>query len=395
MSNNNGRISAPVGIDDIRRTLGANTTDLGQLCKHPNINMWAKYKPTRYEGSGPTTVSSNPIANLEAFQALQYKAGGDCGIDVPIQGSLEHALALKDNKLNGWSYVRPSGGPSSPYRQGDFHRYLHTASPPLTGFYCDSQTVNEKIHITGALNMQSGNTLSLAIGDISSLDGFGIGVLITDKNGKQVPCISDDDSSVLDVWLDCKQKALAEGTCTAYPFLTNGRMYALIPYATELSFEYMTKVTQLQISWNVSGGDVNTHFDIDLMSIDYTFYIINNGAGSYDFTNCTMYIIAPVNIDEYIKNGTTGIRGNTSKNLGTISVPQGTTKTITGSVLCNSIWNDLESVRNGNVYKECYIVLKIGNAQNVYTAPTYNLVQFLRTANSNDNVGSGGNGSRT
>lgn len=410
----NGNITETnISISDVATVLKATSSDDGTLCTHPNINMFSKYKPTRFSGTkqgvsglGPlissTDTEAQKLEKIRAFKALQYRSDNfNCGISVATYPNWTYANRDKDGELNGWVYEKPTGGASSPYRIHDFSLYCHKASPPLTGFYCDSQTVNEKIHITGALNMQSGNTLSLAIGDISTLDDYGICFLVTDKNGKQVPYENEENLSSLDVWFDCKQYALAEGTCKVYPYLKNHRskLMALLPYAKELTFEYMTRVTELQISWNASGGvggNENTKFDTGTMSVDYTFYLINNGAGSYDFTNCNLHIIAPANIDEYINNKITAIRGNVTKNLGTISVPQGTTKAITGSVFCASVWNDLESVRNGNVYKECYIVVTIGNySQATYKLEPYNLTQFDRVATSNDNVGGGGgNGSR-
>ena len=44
----NGIISAPVSIDDVKRALGEGSNDLATLCKSENILLWSKYKPTNY-----------------------------------------------------------------------------------------------------------------------------------------------------------------------------------------------------------------------------------------------------------------------------------------------------------------------------------------------------------
>ena len=45
MSLNNGIISAPVSIDDVKSVLGEGSNDLATLCKSTNINMWSRHKP--------------------------------------------------------------------------------------------------------------------------------------------------------------------------------------------------------------------------------------------------------------------------------------------------------------------------------------------------------------
>lgn len=48
MAYSNGKITAPVAIADVRKALGASSSDLATLCSHPNINPAARFKPVRY-----------------------------------------------------------------------------------------------------------------------------------------------------------------------------------------------------------------------------------------------------------------------------------------------------------------------------------------------------------
>ena len=43
MSVSNGKITAPVSIDDIKSCFRLGSNDLGTLIKTANINIWAKY----------------------------------------------------------------------------------------------------------------------------------------------------------------------------------------------------------------------------------------------------------------------------------------------------------------------------------------------------------------
>ena len=37
-----------ISVAMVRDELGASTNDVGQLCIHPNINKWSKWKPVRH-----------------------------------------------------------------------------------------------------------------------------------------------------------------------------------------------------------------------------------------------------------------------------------------------------------------------------------------------------------
>jgi hypothetical protein len=51
----NGKITAPVSIDDLKNLFGEGSGDLATLCTSPKINVWAKYKPTVYPSPFLTT----------------------------------------------------------------------------------------------------------------------------------------------------------------------------------------------------------------------------------------------------------------------------------------------------------------------------------------------------
>ena len=133
MGYSNGSIYAPVSIRDVQRALNTQETDLGRLCRHANINKWARYKPVQYAGF--------PIRFQSGDSTFEAKTGLNVGeiIDTPSS-----VAAYLDIRIG---YERPVGGINSPYRLTDFVRYNRYALPPCeivwrttfkedTGFGC-------------------------------------------------------------------------------------------------------------------------------------------------------------------------------------------------------------------------------------------------------------------
>ena len=131
MSHSNGIIKAPVEIADIQAVIGSQSTDLGTLCSHININKFARFKPVRYPSVGLITNANR-----------QSVAHGIVFPDVVIVSQITGA-AIQDAAANDWDYQLPVGGASSPYRLSDFgnveslnsNGYYHGAVPPIQVVY--------------------------------------------------------------------------------------------------------------------------------------------------------------------------------------------------------------------------------------------------------------------
>lgn len=108
-------ITAPIGIYDVQRALGTSANDVGNLCVRTNINMWARYKPIKYQ----------KIAQLTSTEWNNARHGVYRSSSLPLfntNGRLNHDV---------WTYDRPTGGSASPYRLTDFNRYYHVAPCPV------------------------------------------------------------------------------------------------------------------------------------------------------------------------------------------------------------------------------------------------------------------------
>lgn len=100
-------------------TNGYLETRLSKLCTSEKINMWAKYKPVRHN------FTSNRPSNW-------WKGGnGRCSIDYKTYSSVYNMINAIDAGDVAYTYLRPTGGASSPYRLGDFAGYNIDATPPI------------------------------------------------------------------------------------------------------------------------------------------------------------------------------------------------------------------------------------------------------------------------
>ena len=173
MSYSNNRIIAPVSIRDVQRALGVSVQDLGTLCKHANINKWARYKPVRSTSKivRPITFNERKAVNfgLDVPWCANYRitTGGQIYID--MLNGIAYAIAYNEGDFDfGWPYLTPRGGNNNePYRLTDFVRnpnettpnangdptpvnlqgYNHTAKIPFTSFV-NGQGITEREDIS-------------------------------------------------------------------------------------------------------------------------------------------------------------------------------------------------------------------------------------------------------
>ena len=104
-------ISAPVSIDDVKSILGMSSNDLATLCTFYNINKWSPHKP----------VHSSKLFDLnDADFGITDKT---FKLIVPSYSRLEDLCLNTIIKTPSYTYEKPKGGNSSPYRLGDFKGY--------------------------------------------------------------------------------------------------------------------------------------------------------------------------------------------------------------------------------------------------------------------------------
>ena len=110
-----------ISVAMVKAELGASTNDVGQLCIHPNINKWSKWKPVSYPEVGVLTEQQIK----EVYHGIEIiNATTPLGLYSQITQTGETYI-----------YRKPSGNASSPYRLVDFRKYTHIGGdlPTTTG----------------------------------------------------------------------------------------------------------------------------------------------------------------------------------------------------------------------------------------------------------------------
>ncbi len=181
----NGKITAPVSIDDVKRALGESSDDLATLCNNDGIVPWSRCKPIAY--SQPFT-DIPPVREDRTINVTSYYGAPcivRCGILVPeIKYDVNNFNAIFDiaerlDSDNTWgNRFAPSatyngyhlhGGTSEPYRLGDFRNYCNNASKTFA-----INTPNKTIHKI----YNTERTMSVVLYEDMSTDDHGYSVLL-------------------------------------------------------------------------------------------------------------------------------------------------------------------------------------------------------------------------
>lgn len=151
-----------IGIIDVHDTLGDSSYDLGTLCKSSKINPWSKYKP---------------IACADSY--WPQGADGNYGLTPKVLSSRSNVATVYDGVNNGWTYTKPTGGASSPFRLGDFRGYYHDA---MKGCRIETpygtEIWNEDDYASVVINTKQITTSQLILSDIKSLGTLFIGIYV-------------------------------------------------------------------------------------------------------------------------------------------------------------------------------------------------------------------------
>lgn len=154
----NGIISAPVSIDDVKQALGESSNDLATLCKSENINIWSKYKPISCKGDFKEYPIREDSDETVTSSYSYYTCAVRCGMNIPMDtyrnlynnyggegfviNACEHLYIDNVYGRNGGIHGDtstvvsgkhfPKGGANSPYRLSDFRNY--NAKAKYNGF---------------------------------------------------------------------------------------------------------------------------------------------------------------------------------------------------------------------------------------------------------------------
>lgn len=158
-----------------------NTFDLADLCTHDNINMWAKYKPFRssimfFRQDGDPTKSDRD----DEMRRQNY------GIQPPDPRLSANIVSCINDE---WTYNRPRGTVSEPFRLSDFINYSHNDKPFAVAK--ESVAINRYFDYTGKITLTKSrgrvSVYALKVKDFAIFDTYSnLAVLVTPASGGDV-----------------------------------------------------------------------------------------------------------------------------------------------------------------------------------------------------------------
>jgi hypothetical protein len=311
-----------ISVAMVKSELGAATNDVGQLCIHPNINKWSKWKPVA-------------ISNLVDPATIEDLAGAQYGLAIPFFSTRAELISYYNSNNGEWTYTKPSGGMMSPYRLSDFRNYEHSASI-FYNVIIPSQQIGGggvPIQLTH-FAISGGLTWSDFLENINNLH-FGA----TASNGQTV--------------------------VESEPITADNVGYVTIPTTTNITiYAFLAEVSPVDPSnilryYALEGGKGDTNY----LSTGLTVTMVNNMiSGSnrvyaeFTITNTAPGSSVPVNsISVQVRYGdklpTDGLEtGEATFNFGNITVVNGAPQTRSNTF--NNVLYDY-SLRGGYVYFQC------------------------------------------
>ena len=164
-----------ISVSMVRDELGAGTNDVGQLCIHPNINKWSKWKPVRHD-----KVVGLVESDLESV---------NCGLNIPYVSSLAQVISTYRGGILSWEYDKPRGGSlNEPYRLGDFRNYEHSVGKQYSILFPDTIIESSRPNVdTSVTFSRLFNPFGVTFDDLSRINtDLYYGALIV-KQGSTTP----------------------------------------------------------------------------------------------------------------------------------------------------------------------------------------------------------------
>lgn len=143
-----GKVTTPINVADLSQLLNRSQenldivkypnllTSVGGLCTHPNVNIWAKYKPVRYAGVVKKDTFNAQGKWEKSEDSNGWWMGDGQGImNIPkLNDESDTTLIDSIASASEWTYNKPTGGETSPFRLSDFIGYKHNAQCPAYPF---------------------------------------------------------------------------------------------------------------------------------------------------------------------------------------------------------------------------------------------------------------------
>lgn len=233
-----------ISVAMVKAELGAATNNVGQLCIHPNINKWSKWKPVRSPKiSGITETDLLPNYGLKPAV-------------YPNVLSLVNGIYNETNRPI-WEYLKPRGGINEPFRLDDFRGYNHSEFSPFGLFSVTEKANNNGTnpYITASIGFNPS-----PINDAFEFDSRAIGMAYRKGDDGAISTVISEQGEIT-VRLDVTN--LDVGDYQSFLFMTNtngnidNNIIGLEGHPKKIDFKIAVEVLDIYIQAQFDGNKVN------------------------------------------------------------------------------------------------------------------------------------------
>ena len=390
MSVSNGKIIAPVSIDDVKSILGESSNDLATLCRSDKINIWSKNKPIKHNCLFKPTEAQKKEVNYGISNIPYYRLLGKMTQDV-INGSMQNAtnISTLDTSIEPWHYQKPIGGYTSPYRLGDFDGYFANAESPI-GAITETEiesSLSGKVSVV--FNKNTDTVSSLTFNDLASEKDFSnqyLGICLSDGNKSfyMTQKIGFDEGNDVTVSM-LDSFGIFFRTAKLFPYFDNKTRLVLVAFV-------FISTTPIVADKNITTHDnvftplyftkcniVISKKDIDVKLTTYAWWTFNgsiknalNGIVNFTNTEDTTVFLKSINVD--ISDATGNVLYSTAISTSSQGIASGERYTSGNKVLATSTIINKYSLASKAVSVKYTVTLAVGDYSK-------NLFSFAKISN--------------
>ena len=288
-----------ISVAMVRSELGASTNNVGQLCIHPNINKWSKWKPVRHGSVVPITEVQLKSTNYGLNIPVYTSAGA-----ISTNGSFLYDLK---NKVYNWEYIHPTGGQSSPYRLTDFINYERSAVMPIASMpsYNAFVDINNNIQIELEVIVEYPDAYNLTLQDINhqgvDMTNYYLGVMLYKPiNNTFIIGTSQSKISTGDLTIILNNMGNNTGVWKAAFFMSSVALAqgGTFPVANYIPIDIPHVDVTVESTGGAASIDIYGMWNSLNRAINYEYNIFNSGGGSKTVTGIQCVLVHTANLQE-------------------------------------------------------------------------------------------------
>jgi hypothetical protein len=199
--------------------------------------------------------------------------------------------------MNGWTYTRPAGGASTPYRLQDFAGYNHNAPKAIENFFMAAEIRQHgQFTASAMMSMPDANSDYISLADFTSAAFSSLYWGVAFYSGTTFKCkltASSAGVAQIDSTFSGAAVTLPIGTYKVYPFFAD-REIPITETQEQSGTHYYTCPNCTYCTVNIVSDQTGTDATIKaqyIIGYDKVFTMHVKGDSSRGYSNCNAYII--------------------------------------------------------------------------------------------------------